>query len=395
MRPVHGFGQTNLGHQPRRLAAVAGTGQADERRLPVTPRQLEQHGPTGGNRARPQVPRRERRHFTDIYGRSRLHHHIGGRVHRRLLHDGARGERPGHMLRLPQRPVRQAARLQSAARIGGSQRKMHALPVLPRRLPDFRLLRETHQSLFRLRIEPVGRRPAASGQHVRIAYPDISGEIADLRLDLGARRRIAVFGQGLLKARHAFPRFLDLRLQCCGLNIQRLEAFRHSRIQLFHLRHRNLLRQRALAPQRDPRRHRCGFAFQPRRMCTRFGQILAQRRYGLAVRHQNRDCPAADDFAFIQGNNERLQVGTHRDHKGHRPVLHGQRIVNLHLRARRIQHNIHRRSRCRDTGQTPHQSRQQHQTVSHHYLTLQLKQKKGAFQPPPQTSFHFHIPTRR
>ena len=45
MRPVHGFGQTNLGHQPRRLAAVAGTGQADERRLPVTPRQLEQHGP--------------------------------------------------------------------------------------------------------------------------------------------------------------------------------------------------------------------------------------------------------------------------------------------------------------------------------------------------------------
>ena len=119
-------------------------------------------------------------------------------------------------------------------------------------------------------------------------------------------------------------------------------------------------------------------------MAHHFGDEIQVVDVGIADEY---DCPAI--------LNRRILPGTRRDHKGHRPVLHGQRIVNLHLRARRIQHNIHRRSRCRDTGQTPHQSRQQHQTVSHHYLTLQLKQKKGAFQPPPQTSFHFHIPTRR
>ena len=209
---------------------------------------------------------------------------------------------------------------------------MHVLPVLPRRLPDFRLLRETHQALFRRGIKPVGRSPAAPGQHIRIAYPDSSREIVDLRLDPGALRSITVFGQGLLKARHAFPRFLDLRLQRGGLHIQRLEAFRHSRIQLFHLRHRNLLRQRALAPQRDPRRHRRGFAFQRRRTRTRFGQILTQRRYGLTVRHRNRNCPAAGDLTFIQRNHKGIQVSTRRKHKRYGPVFHSQRIGDLHLR---------------------------------------------------------------
>ena len=114
-------------------------------------------------------------------------------------------------------------------------------------------------------------------------------------------------------------------------------------------------------------------------MCTRFGQILAQRRYGLAVRHQNRDCPAADDFAFIQGNNESSKSVPAGTTKATAPFFTGSVSSTCTCALEGYSTNIHRRSRCRDTGQTPHQSRQQHQTVSHHYLTLQLKQKRGPF----------------